>query len=157
MASYTFFQLCLLIHLIGLILFAGAFVVHVVFLNAFRKQYQRDRSSAVVVLQSMTPFSRLIGIGLGIMILSGIGMMALVHGVVGEQLWFRIKFGLVIGIILIRLAGRKQGPQLRKIALDQAPDAPEQLQQLQNKLTLSNGIQLLLLFTILLLSVFKFN
>jgi hypothetical protein len=50
-------------------------------------------------LQVSAKFSRLIGIGAALLILTGFGMMILTKGVFGQQGWFRIKFGLVILLI----------------------------------------------------------
>ena len=100
MTTPTIFQGFLLLHLIGVILFAGMTTADYVAFRQFWKQYGNDRTKAATLLQAMAGFPVLMRIGIIVIILSGVGMMALTHGVFGEQTWFRIKFGLVLLLIL---------------------------------------------------------
>jgi len=158
MSSLYLLQSFLLFHLIGFMLFAGATVADFVAFRQFWKQYGPDKTKAAAMLQSMVKFPVLMRIGIITIVLTGIGMMAVTHGAFGEQLWFRIKFGLVIIIILNGvLVGRRQGVQLRKIAEENTHEAVEKVQKIRSNLSVFHTIQFTLFFIIVLLSVFKFN
>ena len=85
-------------------------------------------------------------------------MMALTHGVFGEQLWFRIKFGLVILLILNALViGRRQGLRLRKVIDSSGPVFTAEVQGIKSRLNRFHVAQLSLFILIIFLSIFKFN
>jgi len=106
----------------------------------------------------MAKLPGIIGVGVAVLILSGIGMMALTHGVFGEQLWFRIKFGIVILLILNGLIiGRRQGGKLRRILAVSGLILTAEVSRIKSRLNRFYLLQLLLLLIIIFLSVFKFN
>ena len=158
MSSLYLLQSFLLLHLIGFMLFAGSTVADFVAFRQFWKQYESDKTKAAAILQGMSKFPAVIRIGIITIVLTGVGMMAVTHGAFGEQLWFRIKFGLVVVVILNGvLVGRRQGVQLRKIAEENTPEAVEKAQKIRGNVSLFHTIQFTLFFVIVLLSVFKFN
>jgi len=151
------FQSFLLLHLIGLVLFAGTTTADFVSFRQFWKQYALDAITAKPMLQTMIKFPLLMGLGMAAIILSGVGMMAMTHGVFGEQLWFRIKFAIVLLIILNNIIiGRRLIANLKKKMADGTIDASE-TSQIQHQLRLFHYAQLVMFFAIILLSVFKFN
>jgi len=151
------FQSFLLLHLVGLVLFAGTTTADFVSFRQFWKQYALDAITAKPMLQTMTKFPLLMGLGMAAIILSGVGMMAMTHGVFGEQLWFRIKFAIVLLIILNNIiVGRRLVVSLKKKIADSANDAGE-TSRIKNNLRLFHYAQLVMFFAIILLSVFKFN
>jgi len=84
-------------------------------------------------------------------------MMAVTHGVFGEQLWFRIKFGFVILLITINLIARNRSLKLRKII--SLPDTASETAALKIRTFLSRyfTIAFVIFFIIIFLSIFKFN
>ncbi|PSL30957.1 hypothetical protein [Chitinophaga ginsengisoli] len=151
------FQSFLLLHLVGLVLFAGTTTADFVSFRQFWKQYALDAITAKPMLQTMIKFPLLMGLGMAAIILSGVGMMAMTHGVFGEQLWFRIKFAIVLLIILNNIIiGRRLVVSLKKKIADNANDAGE-ISRIKNNLRLFHYAQLVMFFAIILLSVFKFN
>ena len=156
MVTQTIREIFLVFHLSGFALLAGTFVADTVTLNHFWKQYYHNKYNAIAILPAMAKFPKLMGIGFGVIILSGIGMMAMTHGVFGEQLWFRIKFALVITILILRLLSSKQRIALRKETANEI-ETPGKLKKLKSNLDINNGLQLVLFLSIVLLSVFKFN
>jgi uncharacterized membrane protein SirB2 len=158
MNSEFLFPAFLTLHLAALTLMAGTTLVDYLSYASFWKLYDKEREKSLGLLQLMAKFSRIIGIGAATLILTGIGMMVLTHGVFGEQLWFRIKFGLVILLILNGLlVGRKQGVKLRKLIGDGSPDITAQVTNIKANLKKFHLIQLCIFFLIILLSAFKFN
>ncbi len=156
MATQMVREICLVLHLAGFAIFAGTFVADTVSLNHFWKQFNKNRAGATAALEAVAKFPALMGIGFGVIILSGIGMMAMTHGVFGEQLWFRIKFALVVVILILRIISGKQRKELRKEITNET-ETGITIKTLKSKLGISNGLQLAMFLIIVLLSVFKFN
>jgi len=147
-----------LLHLLGVIAFAGTSLVDYVTMRQFWQQYGQNRTRAIAVLQAMAKFPLLMRVGIIVIILGGVGMMGLTHGVFGEQVWFRIKFGLFVILILnYLLLGRRQVTALRQAVEKNADLVAGQLKKRKNNLDIFQLSQLLLFFIIILLSVFKFN
>src|ERR1700761_9516602 len=158
MNSQLLFPAFLTLHLTALTLMAGTTLVDYLSYASFWKLYEKERERSLGLLQLMAKFSRIIGIGAATLILTGIGMMVLTNGVFGEQLWFRIKFGLVILLILNGLlVGRQQGVKLRKLIDDGSIDMTAQITNIKANLKKFRLIQLCIFFLIILLSAFKFN
>ena len=151
------FPTCLVLHLTALVLMAGTTLVdYLAYSSLWRSFEQEERPIALLGMMAKLP--RVAGIGAALLILTGIGMMALTHGVFGEQLWFRIKFGLVILVILNSLlVGRRQGVKLRRMLDIGKPLIAGDTNRIRTALTRFHLSQLLLFLFIIFLSVFKFN
>jgi hypothetical protein len=154
MSTQTLLQSFLVLHLIGFLLFAGSTIADFIGTRQFWKQYALDTAKAPAVLQAISVYPVIVRIGIGVIILSGIGIMFMTNGVFGEQLWFRIKFGLLLLIIANSLlVGLRQQKKL-KLALSAGTAIPEKVKMQLNRFFL---IQVSCIFLIILLSVFKFN
>lgn len=148
----------LIVHLAALVVMAGTTLIDYLGYQTFWKLYDREREKSSGVLLFLNKFSRLIGIGAALLVLSGIGMMALTHGVFGEQLWFRIKFGFVLVLIANGiLVGRRQGVKLRKAIDLNESGLPQLMDRIRGNLKKFHIAQLFIFFIIILLSIFKFN
>jgi len=151
------FPVCLALHLLALVTMAGVTLVDYVAYAAYWKSLERSEDPAAL-RRLMDRLPRLIGIGAAILILSGIGMMALTNGIFGEQLWFRIKFGLVILLILNGLLiGRRLGTRLRRITGNKVSYSVNELGGIRSRLNRFHLSQLVLFLLIIFLSAFKFN
>ncbi|MGN8069368.1 hypothetical protein [Mucilaginibacter sp. 22184] len=151
-------QTLLVLHLSGLVMMAGTTVVDYSVFKTFWKQIDQGNSNPAGLMESTSNSSRLIGIGAALLVLTGIGMMAITHGVFGEQLWFRIKFGLVIILILNGiLTGRRQGTKLRNAVANSGAILIAEAFVLRERLNRFFLLQLCLFLLIVFLSVFKFN
>ena len=148
---------CLTLHLMALVIFAGTTLVdYLAHLSLFKIFGQNERPEALLNMMAKLP--RVAGIGAAVLISSGFGMMALTHGVFGEQLWFRIKFGLVILIILNSLlVGRRQSNQLRRALSAGGSMMSIEVSMIKSRLTFFYLLQLLMFLLIIFLSAFKFN
>jgi hypothetical protein len=145
------------LHIMALVTMAGITLAdYFSYLSLWKYFEQKDRLQALLNL--MTRFRRVSGIGAATLILTGFGMMAVTHGVFGEQLWFRIKFALVILLVINALVvGLRQATKLRKLM--QEPDAQflEQARGIKTSLSRFHYVQLSLFVIIIVLSIFKFN
>lgn len=154
MSTQTLFQSLVVIHLIGFLLFAGSTIADFIGIRQFWKQYALDAGKAPAVLQALSALGLTTRIGIGVIILSGVGIMAMTHGVFGEQIWFRIKFGLVLLVIANALViGQRQRSRLNKAVIANDTISGKIKTGLKNY----HLVQISFIFIIVLLSVFKFN
>ena len=146
------------LHLIALILMAGTTLIDFVSLRTFWGLFETQKEKAYGLLEATSKFSRLIGIGAAILILTGFLMMFVTHGVFGEQVWFRIKFVLVLILVANGLfVGRRLGVQLRKLMPMGDPGPAELVMRVRKNLFRFHVSQLLIFAIIIFLSIFKFN
>lgn len=158
MNTGNFLQSILVLHLIGLTIMAGTTVVDFTTFKTFWKQFYEDKEKSMGLLMATSKFSRLTGIGAALLVVTGIGMMALTNGIFGEQLWFRIKIGIVVALMLNGLFfGRRLGIKLRKTLSADAPYLTAQINRIRVNLNIFFTLQFILFFCIVFLSVFKFN
>jgi uncharacterized membrane protein SirB2 len=154
MNTGTYLLLLLTLHLAGLVIMAGTTIVDYVVFRAFLKLPDGQRQVVVVTAK----FSRLIGIGAALLILTGIGMMFLTNGAFGEQRWFRIKFALVLILIANGLiVGRRQGSKFRGLMAEYSSAQKPNFLALVKTLNRFYLAQLTIFSAIVFLSVFKFN
>lgn len=160
MNTQAIYHLSLVTHIIGLTLMAGTTVADSILFKQFWKQLFSDRAKGLAVQTAMARLPAMFGIGILLLILSGVGMMAITNGVFGEQVWFRIKFGFVLAIIINGLAvGRRLALKLRKILSEeqQGSNATAALLKLKANIRLFHLAQLTMFIVVFTLSVFKFN
>jgi len=158
MSLSTMLSIFLTIHLIALTVMAGTTLIDFLSYRTFWKHFSRKSEQSVGILEVLDKFSRVAGIGAALLIISGVGMMAVTRGVFGEHLWFRIKFALVIVLIANGLlGGRRQSGRLRKVIAVNGPDLRAQTAIIRSRLNRFHVLQLCILVTIIFLSVFKFN
>ncbi|WP_419701730.1 hypothetical protein [Mucilaginibacter sp. NFX135] len=154
----TLLQTLLVLHLSGLVIMAGTTVVDYTVFKTFWKYIDRGEPNPAGLMEATSNSARLIGIGAALLVLTGIGMMAITRGVFGEQLWFRIKFGLVVVLILNGiLSGRRQGTKLRNVVANSGAILLAEAFVLRGRLNRFFLLQLCLFLLIVFLSVFKFN
>src|SRR6187551_493505 len=89
----------LIIHLAALAVVAGATLINYLGYRTLWKLVPQENVKAEGVLFFLSKFGRVIGIGAALLVISGLGMMVMTRGVYGEQLWFRIKFAIVVLIV----------------------------------------------------------
>jgi hypothetical protein len=150
----------LVVHIIGMATIAGVTLASYVASRQFRKLYSQNKQTGVEILEVTRKFSMIAGIGLLLLILSGVVMLSATGGGYGQQLWFRIKMIFVISImasgILLKMVLEKR---LRARMLEDVAhgNRSEQVEILRSRISF---VQLLLLsfFTIIfILSVFRFT
>lgn len=158
MSTVTLLQLCLVLHLTGLIMMAGMSIADRLAYSNFWKAYAADKQQGLVLYNAAASIQKFLALGAVLLLLTGVGMMALTHGVFGEQLWMRIKIGIVVLIIINGpVLGRMQGARLKAILLDTKPGTEQQVMTLKRRLNIMSVANLIFLASIVILSVFKFN
>lgn len=160
MNSLTLLNTALIFHLIGLVLIAGSTFLDFITTSRFWKKYSINKYEALLIREISQLFPVVARVGIAFLVLSGIAMMAIMHGVYGEQNWMRIKIGLVVLIIVnVLLIGRRNGMQLFKLLNDErnGSDRSAELQKVKGRTRWFHLSQLILFLIIFILSVFKFN
>ncbi|MDO6433833.1 hypothetical protein Q4E93_24720 [Flavitalea sp. BT771] len=150
----------LVLHIIGLATMAGTTIVSYVCYGQFWKQYALGKQGAMAILNVTASFRFLFAGGFLLLLISGIGMVVLSHGLFAQQWWFRIKMGL---LVLILLNGAVYGQRLTS-KLRQAMElqlaggnALDSLESLKSSILVMHLGQLLLFAGIFVLSIYKFN
>jgi hypothetical protein len=146
------YLLSLFIHITGISLAAGTTVISFFVNRRFWKYCSAEKAKALTLMELATRFQRFIGIGIGLLILSGIYMVYFTKGAFGQQLWFRIKMVLVVlaiinNVVIQIFVKRVMGRLTAGVSLN----------SLQQKITAYYLLQLVLFLAIFILGVFKFN
>jgi hypothetical protein len=159
MMNQNIYNTILVVHVVGIVLMAGTAVIDLFTFQYFWKRYSEDKKQALVVENIGFRLQRFMGVGMLLILLSGIGMMAYLHQVWGQQLWFRIKMVVLVVIIINGLGLRRtMGAKLRRILdTDPTTDVALSLSQVKVRMMIVQYLQLLLFIVIFTLSVFKFS
>jgi len=155
----TFYNIALVTHVIGITIMAGTTFIDFITFRAFCTVLKTDKDKSLVLENYLYRLQRFLGIGMLIILASGITMMVKLHEVWGAQLWFRIKMGVLLLIIinglgLRRMMGARLKKALPRLLLNNSFD--KQWNSLKINFTIVQAIQMLLFIIIYVLSVFKF-
>ena len=113
--SIAFYNMFLVLHIMGVTLMAGTSFIDFIVFRLFLKNFREDVSKSLAIEDQLNRLQRFLGIGMLLILISGIGMMVRLHEVWGAQLWFRIKMGILLVVIFNGLALRRIfGGRLRK-------------------------------------------
>lgn len=144
----------LVLHLTGLALMAGTTAVEYMTFRILTRSFTTERERSHGLLGLMKKLGILLGTGAALLILSGAGLLLITHGAFFRQTWFDIKLLVVLALILNGfMFGTRQEVKLKK-SMD--VDGVQSITAIRN-LKLFYLVQMGLFFTIILLSVFKFN
>ena len=161
MNSGQLLHFSLVFHIIGLTIVGGSTLVAFVMQNHFWKQYEQDAGKAIGVMVANAKVPRITMIGLLLLILSGMSMMMITQGVFGAQLWFKVKMIVLLMIIINAvILNRNNGAMLKRLITKDINGKEEVIPDLTSakwRIRIFYLIQLSLIVTIFVLSVFKFN
>lgn len=94
------------------------------------------------------------GISLGVAILMGIAMMSQMHKVYGPQLWFRIKIGLLVLLLVVRILYSRNLGKLKKGINNEIKVS---FAGLRKKISLFQLLSIVIIGGIIILSVCRFT
>jgi len=158
--SFAIYHLALVVHIIGITIMAGTTFFDFITFRVFVKSFGADKTKGLIVADYLYRLQRFMGAGMLVILLSGVAMMVKLHEVWGAQIWFRIKMGILLLIIVNGLAIRRRlGVRLKKM-LTEDPSLnaeSEKMRAIKTRLTTVQVIQMLLFVIIYTLSVYKFN
>jgi len=158
MNTMILLQILLVVHLTGLALMAGTTVVDTVTFRFFSKSFEKERERSLNLLTLMGKLEALLGIGAALLILSGTGLLIITHGAFIHQIWFKIKLGLILTLILNGfIVGGRQKSKLNSSINGSRPAFDVQTKQAIRNIKIFYLAQMGLFLTIIFLSVFKYN
>ena len=114
----------------------------------------------MAILNVTASFRFLFAGGFLLLLISGVGMVVLSHGLFAQQLWFRIKMGLLVLILLNgAVYGQRLTSKLRQAVEMQLAggNVLDNLERLKSSILVMHIGQLLLFAGIFVLSIYKFN
>jgi hypothetical protein len=157
----TFYLVLKTLHIYAFIAAIGVTLASLLAYRKFWHVYDRDRTqglSAYPIVQALQVAGM---IGMGILLLAGIGMLAIAHWSFVQLSWFQIKLALIV-LLFVNGAtiGRTSAAKLK--GLVESPNVPSQnsevnVDAIRSRVQLFFSIQLALFAVIVLLSVFRFN
>lgn len=154
MIPHSFYLFFLILHLSAFATFTGTFVASIITGNQLWHYSKKDTAIMRAVLVTYDKYARIMGICLGLIVIAGILMMVNMHAVYGAQLWFRLKMGLVLTIILFRILSTRSYNQFKRRLNNEAMASFEDIKK---RLTLFQVVQLVLIAGIIVLSVCRFT
>lgn len=152
-----FYNIALVAHIAGIAMLAGTTFVDYMLFRQFWKVYADDNTRGSVIKDLLHRLQRYMGVGMLLIIASGVVMMAYLHQVWGKQLWFQVKMGILLVIIINGLGIRRRvGGKLDRLIAGGTPSVAA-LSGLKRNISIVHIVQLLLFIIVFTLSVFKFN
>ena len=147
----------LVLHITGFTLMAGTIIADFSVGMRLNKYLLSDKPRAATMLEGISGFPRLIGLGALLLLVTGIDMVVLFKGVVIKLLWFKIKMVLVV---LVALNGaliiRRQEWKLKDLLLENNNGLNNRILSVKRNMSVFHVLEIALFLVIFLLSVFQF-
>jgi uncharacterized membrane protein len=154
MIPHSVYLVFLILHLSAFALFTGTLIANLINSNQLWQYSEKDPSISKVLLLTTGKYNRIMAICLGIALLMGILMMTQMHKVYGAQLWMRVKIGLVLIIIVIRIFYSRNLNMLKKMLNNETTAS---FTNVKKSITLNQLVQILVVAGIIILSVCRFD
>jgi uncharacterized membrane protein SirB2 len=137
----------------------GVTIASAVASTQFWKLYDKDRIRGISAFQGIKKFQVVGGLGMLLLILSGIIMLSLYNGAFHDQLWFQIKMVCILliivnGIIFGRMTTKRMSKLLKSDGEPGNVDAG--IPRLKRLQAIFHTTQLSLFFIIILMASFRF-
>ncbi|MCD9019938.1 hypothetical protein [Parachryseolinea silvisoli] len=146
------------LHIVGISVAAGTSLIDLILLQYFWNIYRFRIQEGVVIERLVGRLQRVAAVGLMLIVLSGVTMMFYLHTVWGPQLWFRIKMGVLLLIIINGLSFRRVlGKRIHARVMQESTVRWTQQGSLRSGVTVVQLMQLVFFLVIFVLSVFRFN
>lgn len=146
------------LHIVGISVAAGTSLIDLILLQYFWNIYRLRIQEGVVIERLVGRLQRVAAVGLMLIVLSGVTMMFYLHTVWGPQLWFRVKMGLLLLIIINGLSFRRVlGKRIHARVMQESTVRWTQQGSLRSGVTVVQLMQLVFFLVIFVLSVFRFN
>jgi len=158
--GHNIYHIALVAHIVGITIMAGTTFIDFITFKQFWKILSGDKAKSLVIEDILYKLQRFIGIGMLVIIISGVLMMVYLHQVWGQQTWFRVKMGMLILIVINGLViRRRMGSGLKKLLSEGSSGSSfnAKLSGLRRNITTVHLFQMLFFTIIFVLSVFKFN
>lgn len=159
MGTINLFPLGIVLHITGIALLTAGLLGSYVTLKQLWKYYPEDERQAAAVFKTSQAYNVFFGIGGALILISGFLLLRAFQFAVTKQLWFEIKMGLVIFLVLnARIFGGRVVKKLQQL-LSSPNGVADVLQHgmLKRRLGIFHALQLLVLLIIFVLAVYKFQ
>jgi len=159
MTTFSLLPLGLVLHISGIAMMVGTFFAGFLTNQQLWKCLPYDRERALTIVRATARFRLVQAVGGGVILLGGILMMTAVHGAFMHQVWFRVKMGILLLLIVNMIVlERPAGKRLRRMLYNgQEPVDHPALSAARKGLLLFYVIQLGLFLLIFVFSAYKFN
>jgi len=154
MIPHSVYLIFLVIHVSAFALFTGTLIANMVNSNQLWLYTGKDAAITKALFTTTDKYNRIMGICLGIAVTMGIAMMTQMHKVYGPQLWFRIKIGLLIVLLVVRIFYARNLGQVKKGINNEIKVS---FADLRKKTSLFQLLSIVIIGGIIILSVFRFN
>lgn len=159
MGTINLFPLGLVLHVTGVALLTAGLLGSYVTLKQLWKYYPEDERQAAAVFKTSQAYNIFFGIGGALILISGFLLLRAFQFTATKQLWFEVKMGLVIFLVLnARIFG---APVVKKLQglLSRQNEAADVLQlgMLRRRLGIFHALQMVALLVIFVLAVYKFQ
>jgi len=134
---------------------AGTTLIDYVTFKTFCRLTATGNNNGQGLILLMTRYGGLVRTGAVILILSGLLMLVLVKGIWWDQLWFKLKIGLVVLLILNGMfVGNSLGLKFREM-IATSPELTQHLTNIKANLNRFYLVQLTLFLLIILFSIVR--
>jgi len=154
MIPHSVYLIFLILHLTAFALFTGTLIANLINSNQLWLYTEKDAAITKALFHTTGKYNRIMGICLGIALLMGILMMAQMHKVYGAQLWMRVKIGLVVLILVVRILYSRNLNNLKKGINNEIKIS---FADIRKRISLFQLLQILIVSAIIVLSVCRFD
>lgn len=154
MIPHSVYLIFLILHVSAFALFTGTLIANMINSHQIWLYSDKDVTIAKALFNTTSKYNRIMGICLGVAILMGIAMMSQMHKVYGPQLWFRIKIGLLVILMIVRIFYSRNLGQLKKGINNEIKVS---FADLRKKISLFQLLSILIIGGIIILSVVRFT
>ena len=155
----TLYLILKTLHVLAFIIGIGITLANIIAYNQFWKIYEQDHAQGIAAFTIIRSFLMAGSLSMIVLLLSGIGMLAIAYLSFVQVLWFQIKLGLIALIFVNGFTlGRTSAMKVQALIEGKSSTAsPAEVSAIQSRTRLFFSLQLLIFFIIVILSVFRFN
>jgi hypothetical protein len=159
MTTFSFLPLGLVLHISGIAMMVGTIFAGFLTNQQLWKCLPYDRDRALTIVRATARYRVAGALGGLLIVLGGILMMVAVHGAFMHQIWFKVKMGiLVLLIVNMVVVERPAGNRLRRMLYDdEGPVDVVAMAAARRGLLLFYLLQLVLFLLVFVVSAYKFN
>jgi uncharacterized membrane protein len=154
MIPHSVYLVFLILHVTAFALFTGTLIANMNNSTQLWLYSDKDATITKALFNTTGKYNRIMGICLGVAVLMGIAMMISMHKVYGPQLWFRIKIGLLVVLLVVRIFYSRNLGQLKKGLNNEIKIS---FADLRKKISLFQLLSIVIIGGIIILSIARFN
>jgi hypothetical protein len=150
-------NLGLALHLTGLSIAIGVVLTKYLSFKKVFSERAVDHRKWAFTLWATVRLNAYLGIGMGVAILSGAFMMYLAYAAFMYQLWFQVKIGILLIIIISGIVTTRNESKLRKLLANGETLYDNLYTRLTSVIKFATGLQFILFIVVIILASFRFT